>query len=98
MGKEINWNSRSKEEREYYDYYLSLGYDERTAAVLALFTYGQRRFSNMTIDELYQKIIDQMEEAERFRDIERRSARPTSACVVRPLPAPFVKLMLMEGL
>ena len=79
MGKEIKWSSRSKEEREYYEYYLSLGYDERTAAVLALFTYGQRRFSNMTIDELYQKIIDQMEEAERFRDIERRSARPTSA-------------------
>lgn len=79
MRKEIKWSSLSKEEREYYDYYLSLGYDERTAAVLALFTYGQRRFSNMTIDELYQKIIDQMEEAERFRDIERRSARPTSA-------------------
>ena len=79
MRKEIKWSSRSKEEREYYDYYLSLGYDERTAAVLALFTYGRRRFSNATMDKLYQMIIDQMEEAERNRDIERRSARRTAS-------------------
>ena len=81
MGKEINWSSRSKEEREYYDYYLSLGYDERTAAVLALFTYGRRRFSNATIDKLYQRIIDQIEQAERSRDIERRSARRTESYI-----------------
>ena len=61
MRKEINWSSRSKEERDYYDYYLSLGYDERTATVLALFTYGRRRFSNATMDKLYQMIFDQME-------------------------------------
>ena len=79
MGKEIKWSSRSKEEREYYDYYLSLGYDERTAAVLALFTYGRRRFSNAAMDKLYQMIFDQMEEAERLRNIERRSASRTES-------------------
>lgn len=73
MMNEINWNTRSKEERDYYSYYLSLGYDERTATVLALFTYGRRRFSNATMDKLYQMILDQMEEAERSKRVERRA-------------------------
>ena len=38
--REINWAMYSEEKRELHDYYLSLGYDERTAAVLALFTFG----------------------------------------------------------
>ena len=71
MRKEINWSCRSKEERDYYDYYLSLGYDEQTATVLALFTYGRRRLGNPTMDKLYQRILDQTEDMERSRRIAR---------------------------
>ena len=38
--KKINWGLRSEEERQRYNYYISLGYDDRTATVLALYTYG----------------------------------------------------------
>ncbi len=36
-----------------YNYYLSLGYDHKTAASLALFTYGQYRFKEFSMDDLY---------------------------------------------
>ena len=78
---EINWNIRSKEERDYYSYYRSLGYDERTSTVLALFTYGRRRYSNTTMDSLYQMIIDQMKRTERSRNIERREVSRESCYV-----------------
>ena len=65
MVRGIIWSSRSKEERDYYDYYLSLGYDERTATVLALFTYGRKRFSNLTMDEMYKLLLDQIERSSR---------------------------------
>ncbi|MBQ8052868.1 MAG: von Willebrand factor type A domain-containing protein [Lachnospiraceae bacterium] len=59
MKKGIDWNRCSKEERDYYDYYRSLGYDERTATVLALFTYGSYRDAKTTIDTRYQRILGQ---------------------------------------
>ena len=37
----------------FYDYYMSLGYDHKTAASLALFTYGNYRYRNFSIDDLY---------------------------------------------
>ena len=38
---------------ELYKYYLSLGYDHKTAASLTLFTYGDYRFKEFSIDDLY---------------------------------------------
>ncbi len=43
-----------KQNREpFYNYYLSLGYDHKTAACLALFTYGEYRFRKFSMDDLY---------------------------------------------
>lgn len=70
MKKEVDWNSRSKEERDYYDYYRSLGYDERTATVLALFTYGVSRTSNTTIDTRYERILAQLAEGDGEEELE----------------------------
>ena len=56
--REINWSMYSEEKRELHDYYLSLGYDERTAAVLALFTFGHRRRRGaVRIDRLYEELL-----------------------------------------
>ncbi|MBQ6594698.1 MAG: von Willebrand factor type A domain-containing protein [Clostridia bacterium] len=47
---------RRRDRKELYDYYLSLGYDHRTAAVLTLFTYGGYRFEKLSLSELYDAI------------------------------------------
>ena len=47
----------AKEKREpFYNYYLRLGYDHRTAACLALFTYGDYRFEAFSMDQLYETL------------------------------------------
>lgn len=38
---------------QFFSYYLSLGYDRKTAACLALFTYGDYRFKKFSMDSLY---------------------------------------------
>ncbi len=38
---------------ELYDYYKSLGYDHKTSAALALFTYGSCRYRQFSIEKLY---------------------------------------------
>ena len=38
----------------FYSFYKDLGYDEKTAACLALFTYGNHRFSHVSMDDLYE--------------------------------------------
>ena len=40
----------------FYNYYMSLGYDHKIAASLALFTYGNYRFSSFSFDKLYAAI------------------------------------------
>ena len=56
--REINWAMYSEEKRELHDYYLSLGYDERTAAVLVLFTFGDGgRRGAVRIDRLYEELL-----------------------------------------
>ena len=45
---------RGKE--EFYNFYLGLGYDKKTAAALALFTYGQYSFGRFSMDELYEAL------------------------------------------
>ena len=47
---------KEKNREQFYNYYKSLGYDHKTAAALALFTYGQYRFENFSIDGLYEAL------------------------------------------
>ena len=42
---------------ENYKYYISLGYDDRTSAVLALFTYGSYRYNKLSINDLYDALL-----------------------------------------
>ena len=51
--KKINWGLRSEEERQRYNYYTSLGFDDRTATVLALFTYGREEIPQFRIRDAY---------------------------------------------
>ena len=44
---------KEQEREEFYNYYLSLGYEHKTAACLSLFTYGSYRFKEFSMDRLY---------------------------------------------
>ena len=44
---------KEQNREQFYDYYLSLGYDHKVAACLALFTYGDYRFKKFSMDDLY---------------------------------------------
>ena len=44
---------KEKNRLTFYNYYLYLGYDPKTAACLALFTYGHYRFRDFSMDDLY---------------------------------------------
>lgn len=57
MAGKIDWNRQSPSEKERYDYYLSLGCDEHLAAVLALFTFGRRRYERRNIEEIYETLL-----------------------------------------
>ena len=48
---------KAKGREQYFDYYRSLGYDDKTAAGLALFTYGRYRFTSFSMDDLYKALI-----------------------------------------
>ena len=54
----INWRLRSEEERQRYNYYTSLNYDDKTATVLALFTYGEEEIPRFRIQEAYEAFLD----------------------------------------
>ena len=62
--------------KELYDYYLSLGYDHKVATSLAQFTYGDYRFSEFSMDDLYEALCkgreylppEELEEAEKHPD------------------------------
>ena len=41
-----------------YTYYRHLGYAHKTAAVLSLFTYGQYRYSHLSMDDLYEALCN----------------------------------------
>ena len=68
MKKYIDWSVYSKEAKDYYNYYLSLGYDEQTAAVLTLFTYGRKRYNGLTMDALYQFVTGQKKNMDEYTD------------------------------
>ena len=52
--KKIDWNLKTGEERQRYNYYISLGYDHKTASVLALFTYGDESIPTFSIQDAYE--------------------------------------------
>ncbi len=47
---------REKGKEDFYNYYLGLGYDQKTAAVLTLFTYGKYRYKDLKMDDLYEAL------------------------------------------
>lgn len=51
--KNIEQLIKEKGREDFYNYYTSLGYDQKTAACLALFTYGEYRYKKFSIDALY---------------------------------------------
>ncbi len=51
--KGIEQMIKRENREEYYKYYLSLGYDHKVAACLAMFTYGEYRFRQFSMDDLY---------------------------------------------
>lgn len=51
--KSIEQIIKNTDREELYNYYLSLGYNHKTSASLALFTYGQYRYKEFSIDDLY---------------------------------------------
>ena len=53
----INWALRSEEERQRYNYYTSLNYDDKTATVLALFTSGDKEIPQFKIQEAYEAFL-----------------------------------------
>ena len=54
--KEIDWTKYPQDRKDLYDYCRSLGYDERTAAVLALYIFGRTRSDHLRIDQIYEQL------------------------------------------
>ena len=55
--KTIEQIIKEREREQFYDYYTGLGYDHRTAACLALFTYGRFRFRDFSMEALYDTLL-----------------------------------------
>lgn len=78
--KTIEQIIKEREREQFYDYYTGLGYDHRTAACLALFTYGRFRFRDFSIEALYDTLLrgeeylpeEVKEERRRAEEAERR--------------------------
>lgn len=51
--KTIEKTIKKKGREQLYNYYLSLGYDHKIAAALSLFTYGDYRYKEFSMDDLY---------------------------------------------
>ncbi|MCR4654645.1 MAG: von Willebrand factor type A domain-containing protein [Lachnospiraceae bacterium] len=54
--KEIEQMISEKERVPFYEYYLELGYDRKTAASLALFTYGDYSYKKFSMQDLYEAL------------------------------------------
>ena len=87
-------NIIQKNHREdFYRYYLSLGYSHKTAACLALFTYGDYRFDEFSMDDLYETLSEGKEYLppevleERKKNKQRKLLSPMR-CMSSPVPPP----------
>ena len=85
MEQIIAKNSRE----EFYRYYLSLGYDHRTAACLALFTYGEYRFDRFSMDTLYETLAEGRQYLPPELAGERTRMRPLRTYGAAPSVAPL---------
>ena len=47
---------KEQNRQKFYEYYLSLGYEHKVAACLALFTYGEYRYRRFCMDDLYEAL------------------------------------------
>lgn len=57
--KPIDWTTKSKEDNKRHDYYLSLGYDEIVASVLALTVYGRNgRRAHFSFEKEYEALVN----------------------------------------
>ena len=54
---EIEKIIRIKGREHFYQYYKDLGYSDKTAAVLALFTYGKYSYTDLSMDGLYETLV-----------------------------------------
>ena len=52
--REMEQVIKEKNREQFYNYYLALGYDHKTAAALTLFTYGNYRFNEFSMNDLYE--------------------------------------------
>ena len=68
---------KEKDREQFYDYYRSLGYDHKTAAALALFTYGRYSYSKFSIDDLYEALCrgEEYLPPEVLEEMKRRKSR-----------------------
>lgn len=83
--KTIEQIIKEKRREDFYNYYISLGYDHKTAACLALFTYGEYRFNTFSMNELYEALCREEEylppeEIERRKHLEEAEERVFYAC------------------
>lgn len=65
---------KKTDREQLYNYYLHLGYEHKVAAALTLFTYGRHRFTDLSIDDLYEALC----KGEKYipqGEIERREQR-----------------------
>ena len=77
--KTIEQTIKKKGREQLYNYYLSLGYDRKTAAALTLFTYGEYRYKKFSMDELYDALFkgeeylppEEIEERKRLEELRR---------------------------
>lgn len=81
---------KEKGREAFYDYYMSLGYDHKTAASLALFTYGRYTYRDFSMDDLYNALCEgkdyipyevrmRLERVEREHRRRHRYSRPVRA-------------------
>jgi colicin import membrane protein len=79
--KTIEQTIKKKGREQLYNYYLSLGYDHKTAAALTLFTYGEYRFTEFSMDDLYDALCkgeeylppEEIEERKRQEELRREA-------------------------
>lgn len=69
--KTIEQIIKERDREQFYNYYTGLGYDHKTAACLALFTYGRYRFEDFSIEALY----DALQKGEEYLPGEVKEAR-----------------------
>jgi len=56
--KKIDWSTKPGSISNKYHFYTALGYDDVTASVLALFTYGEKRILEFSMQDAYEALAE----------------------------------------